>query len=158
MAAGPRPPGRKVASVPVLSRRPTSTVPGGRAGAAGLTVAGVAALALVVGASTMLVPPAHVPAVTVANPTAWYADVSVSSGTGGWVVLGPVAPGESRRLADVLDVGDSWAFRFTYGDGVEAVATFDRAELAQSSWEVTVPEEFSQQAQEAGLVPSHVDD
>ena len=141
--------------MPVLSRRPASTIPGGRAGAAGITAVAIAALAIVVGASTALVPPDHVHALSFKNPTKWYADVSVrTEDEGGWIALGRVAPGQTIQLLDILDAGAHWEFRFDYGGAVASQIAFDRSDLDDAGWTVAVPDEFAAQAEAAGLHPS----
>jgi hypothetical protein len=54
----------------------------------------------------------------------------------------------------VIDQGEQWVFRFTYGgvDGGELVVP--RTELEASGWKVTVPQQFAERMRAAGVGPS----
>ena len=95
--------------------------------------------------------PGHVDHVTVDNPHPWDVNVDATSGhRDGWVGVGDLARDGSDTFRSVLDEGDTWIFRFTYG-GEEAQLRISRRQLEQNAWHVTVPDEFAARLRSAGV-------
>jgi hypothetical protein len=120
--------------------------------AVGLLVAAVALAAL----APLLARPDHVDAVQVRNPHEWHATVAVSSPGVGWVGLGRVTRESDRSFHEVLDQGDRWTFRFTYGD-VEATTDVTRSDLEAAGWSIDVPGALGEAARAEGVQPSDAD-
>lgn len=88
----------------------------------------------------------------IVNDTSYTANVDVRGRTGGWLGLTMVRAGETDVVEDVIDQGDRWTFRFAYGgSAVETMTT--RTALADSDWQVEVPEEFEERLQDEGVLP-----
>ena len=99
--------------------------------------------------------PSYVDAITVVNPHQWDAEADVTgAGRDGWFGMGSVERTDSHTFEQVIDQGEQWVFRFTYGgvDGGELVVP--RTELEASGWKVTVPEQFAERMRAAGVGPS----
>ena len=112
----------------------------------------VAVLALVSSGSRL---PSYVDDITVVTPHQWDVVVDVT-GTEreGWLVMGTVDRGSSHAFEHVIDQGQQWVFRFSYGgvDGGELV--LPRTELETGGWKVSVPEQFAERMRAAGMSPS----
>lgn len=82
--------------------------------------------------------------VVLINETDYPAKVEVRGETRGWLGLTTVSPDSTTAVEQVIDQGDKWTFRFSYGvhDPVEIALT--RRELAEENWRVNVPTEFEQ--------------
>ncbi|MDQ3575022.1 MAG: hypothetical protein M3404_08905, partial [Actinomycetota bacterium] len=120
-----------------------------------LVIAGVAVVAVLVLVSSGSRLPSYVDDVTVVNPHQWDVGVDVTGAERqGWLVLGTVDRGASHAFEHVIDQGEQWVFRFSYGgvDGGELVVP--RADLESSGWKVSVPEQFAERMQAAGMSPS----
>jgi hypothetical protein len=100
--------------------------------------------------------PAHQEALEVENPHPWLAHVEVAAvdrdgRPDGWVGLGGVDGRSTHTFAEVVDLGDRWAFRFTYGD-VQVEQTLERDHLRAAGWRISVPAGFAAQLR-ADAVP-----
>lgn len=86
----------------------------------------------------------HVDHITIRNGSPYSLTVSVADrGRDGYVDLGVVPREGEQTFTQVLDQGDLWVFRFTYG-GVEAAELpVTRAVLQRDRWTVEVPPETS---------------
>jgi hypothetical protein len=104
-------------------------------------VAGVAAIVVVLVASVRLLDePARVGRITIANPSEFVVDVSVTSGAHhGWLVLSGVPVGATRDYHDVLDQGDTWVFSFRAQGRDGGELSVPRADLHANGWNLTVP-------------------
>jgi hypothetical protein len=87
------------------------------------------------------------------NDTDYHANVDVRGPTGGWLGLTTVRAGATSEVGEVIDQGDVWTFRFTYGthDPVELEVT--RKELVDASWRVQVPSELEENLRDEGVPP-----
>lgn len=124
-------------------------------GTAAYAVAGVAALAVLLPLLGALRSHDVRHGLTVTNPSPWLAEVDVDRpGEAPALRLGGVAPEASVTFDAVLEQGERWVFRFSYGgeDPVEVV--LDRAALEQAGWSVTVPETFARRMRAARIPPS----
>ncbi|MGH9212427.1 MAG: hypothetical protein ACRD2C_17375 [Acidimicrobiales bacterium] len=95
--------------------------------------------------------PDDVDQVTVDNPHPWDVNVAVTDGErDGWLGIGVLEPGTEQSFASVLDQGEQWIFRFSYG-GEQAEAQLSGAQLARDGWQVTVPDELADNLRAAGV-------
>ncbi len=133
------------ASRPVLGARRPDLVP-----AVLITVVMVAVLALV---STTLRTPDMV-SLTVSNPSAWRAEVSVKgAGDRDWTDAGAVSRDGELTFLRLPDQGADWVLRFSYADASSTVE-ITRDQLAAAGWVVEVPPSFGAALQEAGVAPT----
>lgn len=95
--------------------------------------------------------PGFVDQVDIVNPTRYPAAVDVRGRTGGWVDLTTAPAGETREVSEVIDQGEIWTFRFSYGDHAVVDITKSRSELADAEWRVEVPRELEDELQAEGV-------
>jgi hypothetical protein len=118
----------------------------------------LAALALVglVSVSAFDRPLTFVDHIEIVNPTVFQVEVDVRSArardtTGdGWMALGGIRRESRRTLDEILDQGERWTFRFSYGGVVAGEVTLGRAQIET----VTIPGEVAARLAEAGFAPS----
>ena len=114
----------------------------------------VAALALVTLLCAALLdrPPSFVARLDVVNPTQYHVvvDVRGAAGQPSWLALGTVPRESSRSVEQVLDQGERWIVRFSYGGFVGGEVTLSRTEARR----ITVPPEVGARLAEAGFTPS----
>ena len=91
--------------------------------------------------------------VVLVNDTSYHANVDVRGTGGGWLGLTTVTSGSTTTVQQVVDQGNRWTFRFTYGVHDPVEATLTKKELIEKSWRVEVPAEFEQQLRDEGVVP-----
>jgi hypothetical protein len=99
--------------------------------------------------------PAFVPRLTVVNQTQYQVEVDVTGEErDGWLSLGGIRKGSTKRMFEIIDQGDRWVFRFHYGgeDGGELTVT--AAELRADRWQVTIPPQVGDRLLAAGMTPS----
>jgi hypothetical protein len=88
--------------------------------------------------------PRHVDHITIRNGSPYSLTVSVADrGRDGYLGLGVVPREGEQTFTQVLDQGDLWVFRFTYGGEEAAELPVTRAQLQRDRWTVEVPEEVS---------------
>jgi hypothetical protein len=88
--------------------------------------------------------PRHVDHITIRNGSPYSLTVSVADrGRDGYVGLGVVPRDGEQTFTEVLDQGDLWVFRFTYGGEEAAELPVTRAALLRNNWTVEVPPEVS---------------
>jgi hypothetical protein len=88
--------------------------------------------------------PRHVDHITIRNGSPYSLTVSVADrGRDGYLALGVVPRDGEQTFTEVLDQGDLWVFRFTYGGREAAELPVTRAALLHNRWTVEVPEEVS---------------
>lgn len=110
----------------------------------------VVVLALV--ATTLRTP--DMVSLTVRNPTAWRAELSVRPADGtGWTDAGGVAREGELTFLKVPDQGDDWVLRFSYA-GETGTVEVTRDQLAADGWTVEVPASFEAALEEAGVAPT----
>jgi hypothetical protein len=115
-------------------------------------VAAVGAFVVVVGAACSDV--SFVDEVTIVNDTEYSANVDVTDQTrGGWLGLAVVRPQSTKTIAEVIDQGDTWIFRFDYGGKHEEELEVSRSELERNDWAVEVPQSFEQRLRDLGIPP-----
>jgi hypothetical protein len=98
--------------------------------------------------------PDFVDRVTIANPTAFDVDVSVSGSDGGVLDLTYITAGETKVVRSVIDQGDVWIFRFSYGGTDAGTLRMDRMKLEQNDWRVVIPKAVEDRLDAAGHEPT----
>jgi hypothetical protein len=140
---------------PVLTRsRPRSTPALLSREVLVVVMAGVIAIAALVGIQAALRGPELVDRVRVVNETPYLVDLEVTGNArDGWLKLGPVSPGETHNFGNVVDQGDEWIFHITTGpnDGGEFSVT--KAELERARWDVAIPGDVQARLEAEGAVP-----
>jgi hypothetical protein len=110
----------------------------------------VVVLALV--ATTLRTP--DMVSLTVSNPTAWRAEVSVRGADDtDWTDAGAVARDGEMTFLRLPDQGADWVVRFTYA-GETATVEIPRDQLAADGWALEVPAAFGQALEQAGVTPT----
>jgi hypothetical protein len=104
----------------------------------------IASATLLLIVSTGCTEPRHVDHITVRNGSGYSLTVSVADrGRDGYLGLGVVPREGEQTFTEVLDQGDLWVFRFTYGGEEAAELPVTRAQLQRDHWTVEVPPEAS---------------
>lgn len=119
------------------SSAPKAPTQSGRA-VAGWAAAGLAALAVAVGAGPLLDPPPSVDLVVV-NETEQAVTVVVAGESGAELPIGTIDAGEERPLQEVLDQGRVWTISYRVAGDVVAEEAVAREELAEQGFRLTVP-------------------
>jgi hypothetical protein len=115
-------------------------------------VAAVGALLLLGGASCSDV--SFIDEVTIVNDTEYSANVEVGGKTrDGWVGLTVVAPQSTTTVAEVIDQGEVWIFRFDYFGKYEEEVEISRRELDGRDWNIEVPQNFEQRLRDLDVSP-----
>jgi hypothetical protein len=117
-------------------------------------ILGVVALLGLAIVSRLVPDPSNVDRVTIHNPTEYDLDVYARGGNEGWTPIGIALAHSDTPFKDVIDLGDSWTFRFTGQghDGGELVVT--RTALAANDWKVDVPASVGDRIRATGAPPS----
>ena len=92
---------------------------------------------------------------TVENPSQYIVNIEVTSASrDGWFDVGSVKRENRQTFEELVDPGEQWMFRFSYGGihGGELMVSRDR--LAHDGWAITVPAEVTERLREAGLSES----
>ncbi len=117
-----------------------------------LVVLGVVALAIV--GPSVIHGPSHVASVTFVNPTPYDLDVDAARvGGASWVGIGTAHAGATNIAEEVVDLGDTWVLRFSYGGQVAGELHRTRPELVEAGWRVEIPPEFVHPLEAAGITP-----
>jgi hypothetical protein len=88
--------------------------------------------------------PRHVDHITIRNTSPYSLTVSVADrARDAYLGLGVVPREGQRTFTEILDQGDLWVFRFTYGGAEAAELPVSRAVLQQDHWTIDVPEEVA---------------
>jgi hypothetical protein len=93
---------------------------------------------------------------TVANQSAWRAEVQIRSASGtGWTDVGGVGRDSDLTFLEVPDQGSSWVVRYSYA-GVTEDVEVSRDELAANGWRLEVPDGLATELADRG-VPETLD-
>jgi hypothetical protein len=92
--------------------------------------------------------------VEVANPSDYAIKVEVAGGgNDGWLPVGVAEPRTTTTFEDVLDQGDTWTVRYSFGDhAVKQRSTSDA--LRDARWHLEVPEELVARLRAEKVPPS----
>ncbi len=117
-------------------------------------ILGVVALLGLVIVSRLVPDPSTVDRVTIRNPTEYDLDVDAGTAGDGWTPVGIAIARSDTTIKDVIDVGDSWTFRFTGQgrDGGQVPVT--REQLAANDWNFDVPASVGDRIRATGAPPS----
>jgi hypothetical protein len=114
-------------------------------------VAGVSTTILLLGACSSV---SFVDELSIVNETEYSADVEVTDeDRDGWLALKPVEPNSTTVVEDVIDQGEVWTFRFDYLGRYRVEVEVSGRELAQSDWNIEVPQSFEQRLRDMGVPP-----
>jgi hypothetical protein len=115
----------------------------------------VVAVAFALGVGSVTRESAFVPTVAVDNPTPYNLQVDVAvPGEGDVLALGTVPREGSRRFEQVVDLGERWLFRFSFGGEAVGEVVVPRARLEHDGWRLEVPAGVGQELADAGHPPS----
>lgn len=113
---------------------------------------GALAVVMLVSAAALDRPATFVDRIEIANPTSYQVEVEVrGAASQGWLALGGFRRESSRTVEDVLDQGDRWTFRFSYGGFVAGEVGMSRADVRG---QVMIPPSVGDRLAEAGFAPS----
>lgn len=88
---------------------------------------------------------------TVDNPLAWRAEVSVrAAGSSAWTGAGAVSREGQLDFLQLPDQGADWVLRFSYA-GQSQEIEITRDQLAAQNWTVEVPESLAGELKAAGI-------
>lgn len=138
---------------PVLTRPPSSSARLARIGAV-IVVSAIGVAALI--AVTRLVQrDVSYVRITIENPLPYLVNVEVTGAErDGWFDLGSVRRQRTYVLEEVVDQGEEWVFRFSYGGVPAGGLVIRRNQLANDGWKITVPAAVADRLREAGLSES----
>jgi hypothetical protein len=92
--------------------------------------------------------------VTIVNETEYPAHVEVTNRKrDGWLGLTVVDAHSTSAVAETIDRGEVWIFRFDYVGKHHELVEISKRELEQNDWTVEVPAAFEQQLRERGVIP-----
>ena len=90
--------------------------------------------------------------ITIENPLPYLVNVDVTGARrDGWFDLGSIGRQRTRMVEQVVDQGDEWVFRFSYGGVQAGEMVMAGDELAKEGWRITVPPAVADRLREAGL-------
>ena len=122
---------------------------------AGIVVLAVLAVVFGLGIGSVTRESAFVDAVTIDNPTVYNLQVDVAApGDGPALALGTVPREGGRSFEQVVDQGDLWVFRLTFGGEDAGRIEVPRPQLEQDGWKVAVPAGVGARLAAAGHPPS----
>ena len=89
--------------------------------------------------------------VVLVNEVDYPANVDVRGDDGGWLGLSTVPAHQTREIKQLIDQGDTWTFRFSYGKHESVVMEIAREELMDAGWRVEVPDELERILHDEGV-------
>jgi hypothetical protein len=94
--------------------------------------------------------PTFVDRVSVVNNTGYDLDVDVTNAShDGWLPLSVATAGTTDVTRDVIDMHDTWVFRFSHEGTPAGELQMSRDQLARDGWKVQVPARVAQQLRTA---------
>jgi hypothetical protein len=98
--------------------------------------------------------PDFVDRVSVVNGTGYDLDVDVTGASrDGWLPLSVGTGGTTTATRDVIDMGDTWVFRFSREGVSGGELEVSRDELARNGWKVAVPDRVAQELRSSDQLP-----
>jgi hypothetical protein len=97
--------------------------------------------------------PTRIDEVSITNPTDYTIAVEVRGDSGGWLAMSTTRAHDSKAVADVIDQGDTWTFRFRAQGRLGGEVQVDRDALEAAGWELEIPAEVGDHLREAGARP-----
>jgi hypothetical protein len=99
----------------------------------------VAAIASALVADWIFATPTRIDRISFENSTDFHVSVEVSGERrGGWTALGTARAMQNTTVADVLDVGEVWVFRFSSQGRDGGELRVSRSALAGNGWRVEI--------------------
>jgi hypothetical protein len=99
--------------------------------------------------------PDFVDRVSVVNATGYDFDVDVTGASrDGWLPLSVATRGTTRTTRDVIDMHDTWVFRFSREGVIGGEVEVSREQLARNGWRVEVPAQVAQQLRTLDQLPA----
>jgi len=97
----------------------------------------------------------YVERVFLVNPTDYnlLVDVRGADGTS-WLSLGIARRNIESVNQDVIDLGDTWVFRFSYAGEELGEDRISRSDLVRNRWRYEIPERVGEIPKEKGYAPS----
>jgi hypothetical protein len=71
----------------------------------------------------------------------------------GWLPLSVATAGSTAATREVIDMHDTWVFRFSHEGVVAGELRVSRDDLARNGWTVRVPERVAQQLRTLDQLP-----
>jgi len=91
--------------------------------------------------------------VTIVNQTEYPAHVEVTNrNRDGWLGLTVVDAHSTSAVAETIDQGEVWIFRFDYLGKHHELVEISKRELERNDWTVEVPAAFEQQLRARGMI------
>ena len=115
------------------------------------------AVAVVVAVAVLprLTLPAKAPGLTITNGTEYTVMIEAADGAGGgWTPVALVDANRTVLAHELIDRGSTWTLRFTSQGRQVGGYRVDRAELAASGWQYTVPADVAVQLRARGAPAS----
>ena len=135
---------------PPRPRADRRAVVAGQAGAAAL-----AALIAAVLTAAVTADPGTVDRITVVNPHPYQLAIDVAGeGDRSTMAVGTVERERRAVFEEVIDQGDRWVFRFSYGGAAAGEVAVTRDDLRRSGWTIETPPDAEARLHGAGLAPS----
>lgn len=92
---------------------------------------------------------------TLDNPTEYDVLVHVKGEAGSsWLALGQAKNGRKTTREMVIDMGDTWLFRFSYVGEDAGEHSISRSELIKNKWVYRIPDEVGERLKAKGIPPS----
>ena len=99
--------------------------------------------------------PGTVDRITVVNPHPYQLAIDVAGqGERATMAVGTVARERRAVFEEVVDQGDRWVFRFSYGGADAGEVVVSRDDLRRSGWTIQTPAGSEARLRAAGLAPS----
>jgi hypothetical protein len=112
----------------------------------------VMAIVVLIGASCSS--PEAIDRLTIVNPTPFDVEVKVSDASKeSWLVLGRAIHDSSTINELVTDMGETWAFEFSYGGRVVGDLTVSRTKLERDRWRIEIPSRVTRTMRRYGFEP-----
>ncbi len=93
--------------------------------------------------------------VVLINPTNYDVTVDVrGEGERSWLPLGIMRRSAETAKENVVDVGDTWVFRFSYAGEAAGEGRISRARLESNRWRYQIPEDVGKKLEDRGYPPS----
>lgn len=97
----------------------------------------------------------HVDQVVLVNPTDYDLVVEVrESERDSWLRLGTARRNSETVKEEVIDMGETWVFRFRYIDEELGEDSVSRSDLVGNDWRYEIPAKFGDQLKQKGYPPS----
>jgi hypothetical protein len=104
-------------------------------------------------AFTFLRAPVTIDTVAVTNPTEYDIAIHVRGSEGGWMPMSTAHRNTTTTVANVIDQGDTWTFRFEAQGHHAGELRIERDALEAAGWTIAVPDNAEAALHDAGTSP-----